>query len=186
MAFSMKLTPKIESILWGAAGGAAALALVGFAFGGWVTGGKAAEMARQQTDKAVVAALAPICVDEFLHPLADGVVLFVRYRVRALVPALEKAQPLVRIVVRARLFALDVHAVVFRGGGVARIERGKRAVVVLHHEARDVRVVAGQHELGKPAVHGLDRTHQVFEHVGVMDADLQHDAPRHAFSRVTP
>ncbi len=65
MNFSMKLTPKIESTLWGAAGGAAALALIGFVFGGWVTGGKAAEMARQQSEKAVITALAPICADKF-------------------------------------------------------------------------------------------------------------------------
>ena len=67
MAFSLKLTPKIEAGLWGAVGGAAALAFVGFMFGGWVTGGRATEMARQQADKAVVAALAPICVDKFRH-----------------------------------------------------------------------------------------------------------------------
>ena len=67
MNFSMKLTPKIESMLWGACGGAAALAIVGFMFGGWVTGGKAKEMAQQQSDKAVIAALSPICVDKFRH-----------------------------------------------------------------------------------------------------------------------
>jgi hypothetical protein len=67
MNFSLKLTPKIEAALWGAVGGAVVLAFVGFAIGGWVTGGKAAEMARQQSDKAVVAALAPICVDKFRH-----------------------------------------------------------------------------------------------------------------------
>jgi hypothetical protein len=67
MSFSLKLTPKVESIMWGAAGGAGALAFVGFMFGGWVTGGKAAEMARQSADKAVIAALAPICVDKFRH-----------------------------------------------------------------------------------------------------------------------
>jgi hypothetical protein len=67
MAFSFKLTPKVEATLWGAVGGAAALASVGFIFGGWVTGGRAAEMARIQADKAVVAALAPICVDKFRH-----------------------------------------------------------------------------------------------------------------------
>jgi len=65
MKFSMKLTPKMESMLWGAVGGAAALAIIGFTFGGWVTGGKAKEMAQQQTDKAVTAALSPICVDKF-------------------------------------------------------------------------------------------------------------------------
>ena len=67
MNFSLKLTPKIEAALWGAVGGAVALAFIGFAMGGWVTGGRAAEMARQQSDKAVVAALAPICVDKFRH-----------------------------------------------------------------------------------------------------------------------
>jgi len=67
MAFSLKLTPKVEATLWGAVGGAAALACVGFMLGGWVTGGRAAEMARIQADKAVVAALAPICVDKFRH-----------------------------------------------------------------------------------------------------------------------
>jgi hypothetical protein len=65
MNFSMKLTPKIEQTLWGAVGGAAVCALLGFMFGGWVTGGKAKELAQEQTQKAVVAALAPICVDTF-------------------------------------------------------------------------------------------------------------------------
>jgi hypothetical protein len=67
MKFSMKLSPKVEAVLWGAFGGAAALAIVGFTFGGWVTGGKAKEMAQQQSDKAVTAALSPICVDKFRH-----------------------------------------------------------------------------------------------------------------------
>jgi hypothetical protein len=61
----MKLSPRVEHVMWGAAGGAAALALIGFYFGGWVTGGKAAELAQQKADKAVVAALAPICVEKF-------------------------------------------------------------------------------------------------------------------------
>jgi hypothetical protein len=67
MKFSLKLTPKVESFCWGAVGGAAVLGVVGFAFGGWVTGGKAAEMSLQQANKAVVAALAPICADKFRH-----------------------------------------------------------------------------------------------------------------------
>jgi hypothetical protein len=67
MNFSMKLSPKVEAVLWGAVGGAAALAIIGFTFGGWVTGGKAKEMAQSQSDKAVTAALSPICVDKFRH-----------------------------------------------------------------------------------------------------------------------
>ena len=64
---NFSLTPKVEATAWGAVGGAAALAVVGFMFGGWVTGGKAVELARIQSEKAVVAALAPICVDKFRH-----------------------------------------------------------------------------------------------------------------------
>jgi hypothetical protein len=67
MGFSMKLTPNIERILWGAAAGAIALGTIGFSFGGWVTGGKAAEIAQRQADKAVIAVLAPICADKFRH-----------------------------------------------------------------------------------------------------------------------
>src|ERR1700755_2724680 len=73
MAFSMKLTPNVERILWGAAGGALALAGIGFSYGGWMTGGKAAEIAQRQADSAVTAALTPICVENFRHAEnADG------------------------------------------------------------------------------------------------------------------
>ena len=67
MKFSLKISPKVEAACWGAVVGAAGVAIVGFAFGGWVTGRKATELAKQQADKAVVAALAPICVDKFKH-----------------------------------------------------------------------------------------------------------------------
>ena len=60
-----ELTPKMEAGFWGVLGGAAALAAIGFMFGGWVTGGKAAEMAKLQSEKAVVTVLAPICVEKF-------------------------------------------------------------------------------------------------------------------------
>lgn len=48
--------------LWGAAAGAVALAVVGFTWGGWVTGGAAAT----QADVAVSTALLPICADAIL------------------------------------------------------------------------------------------------------------------------
>jgi hypothetical protein len=67
MAFSLKLTPNVERILWGAGGGALALAGIGFSYGGWMTAGKATEMAQRQADSAIVAVLAPICVDNFRH-----------------------------------------------------------------------------------------------------------------------
>jgi hypothetical protein len=73
MAFSTKLTPNVERILWGAVGGALALAGIGFSYGGWMTGGRATEMAQRQADNAVIAALTPICVENFRHAEnADG------------------------------------------------------------------------------------------------------------------
>jgi hypothetical protein len=67
MGFSMKLSPRVEHVMWGMVCGAAAMACVGFNFAGWVTSGKATELAQQRADKAVVTALAPICVDKFRH-----------------------------------------------------------------------------------------------------------------------
>ncbi|NQV59326.1 MAG: hypothetical protein HQ502_06645 [Alphaproteobacteria bacterium] len=54
----------LKSGLYGAAGGAVALAIVGFAWGGWVTGGKAAQMAASMAQSDVVAALVPICIEQ--------------------------------------------------------------------------------------------------------------------------
>ncbi len=56
---------KIKPGLWGAAGGAIILAIIGFAWGGWVTGGTAQEMAEEMAENAVVARLSPICVEQF-------------------------------------------------------------------------------------------------------------------------
>jgi len=61
----MKISPDIKPACWGAAGGAIALAVIGFSYGGWVTGGNAAQMAQERADAAVVAVLAPICADRF-------------------------------------------------------------------------------------------------------------------------
>ncbi len=56
---------KIKPGLWGAIGGAIVLAIVGFAWGGWVTGGTAQKMAEEMAEDAVLARLAPICVEQF-------------------------------------------------------------------------------------------------------------------------
>ena len=50
--------------LYGAACGAVAIAVVGFTWGGWVTGGKALEIAAQHSRTELVAALAMICLDQ--------------------------------------------------------------------------------------------------------------------------
>ncbi len=61
----MQVPSELKPASWGAVGGAAALAIIGFTWGGWVTGGTAEAQAKLRADRAVVAALAPICVDKF-------------------------------------------------------------------------------------------------------------------------
>ncbi len=61
----MKIPVETKPALWGVAGGAVALAIVGFTWGGWVTGGKAEADATQRANAAVVVALAPVCVEKF-------------------------------------------------------------------------------------------------------------------------
>jgi hypothetical protein len=56
---------SLKRLLQGAAVGAIATLIVGFYWGGWVTGGSAREMVRQSSNSAVVAALSPICADKF-------------------------------------------------------------------------------------------------------------------------
>ena len=56
---------KIKQGLWGAAGGAVVLAVIGFTLGGWVTGSTAQTMADDAAQEAVVARLAPICVEQY-------------------------------------------------------------------------------------------------------------------------
>jgi hypothetical protein len=63
----MKIPVETKPALWGAAGGAVALAIVGFTWGGWVTGSKAETDATQRASSAVVVALAPVCVERFQH-----------------------------------------------------------------------------------------------------------------------
>ena len=60
-----KLPPETSPFLWGAAAGAIALAIVGFSWGGWVSGAKAESIAAARADAATVAALTPICVSQF-------------------------------------------------------------------------------------------------------------------------
>ena len=63
----MNIPIQTKPALWGAAGGAVALAIVGFTWGGWTTESKAEANAKVRVNEAVVAALAPVCVDKFQH-----------------------------------------------------------------------------------------------------------------------
>lgn len=61
----MQIPEWIKPAAWGAAGGAALIAIVGFSADWVVTSGAAADMAQTRSDKAVVAALTPICIAQF-------------------------------------------------------------------------------------------------------------------------
>ena len=63
----MNWKEKLKVGVWSAIGGAIVLAIIGFAWGGWVTGGTAQEKAEEMAEKAVVDRLAPICVVQFLQ-----------------------------------------------------------------------------------------------------------------------
>jgi hypothetical protein len=56
---------SLTRLLQGIAVGAIATMVVGFYWGGWVTGGTANKLAEQRADSAVVTVLTPICVEKF-------------------------------------------------------------------------------------------------------------------------
>ena len=58
---------SLKRLLQGAALGAVTTIVIGFNWGGWTLGGTAKEMAQKSASSAVVAVLAPICVDKFQH-----------------------------------------------------------------------------------------------------------------------
>ena len=64
---SILLGESRTRLLQGIAIGAVAAMVIGFTWGGWVTGGAANKLAADQASTAVVAVLTPICVEKFLR-----------------------------------------------------------------------------------------------------------------------
>ena len=58
----MQVPASVKPAIWGAIGGAIAAMIIGFSWGGWVTGGRAGKMATASAQDAVVLALTPLCV----------------------------------------------------------------------------------------------------------------------------
>jgi hypothetical protein len=56
---------SLTRLLQGAAAGAIATMFIGFYWGGWSLGSTADKMAKERTELAVIAALAPVCADKF-------------------------------------------------------------------------------------------------------------------------
>jgi hypothetical protein len=59
---TVKVPASVKPAVWGAIGGAVAAIIVGFAWGGWVTGGTAAKMETASAEVAVIQAFTPLCV----------------------------------------------------------------------------------------------------------------------------
>ena len=58
---------QLTRLVQGAVIGAIATVAIGFGWGGWQLHSKSEKLAQQRADEAMVAALAPICVDKFQH-----------------------------------------------------------------------------------------------------------------------
>jgi hypothetical protein len=64
-ARQMKTYPSLKPGIWGAVIGAAAISILGFSSFGWTLSSTAERMAQERGQTAVVAVLAPICVEKF-------------------------------------------------------------------------------------------------------------------------
>ena len=58
----MQVSASVKPAIWGAVGGAVAAMIIGFSWGGWVTGGTAGKMVASSAQDATVLALTPLCV----------------------------------------------------------------------------------------------------------------------------
>jgi hypothetical protein len=58
----MAIPAQVKPAVWGAVGGAIAAMIIGFVWGGWVTGGTSERAAGAAAQTAVVQTFAPLCV----------------------------------------------------------------------------------------------------------------------------
>ncbi|WP_138936648.1 hypothetical protein [Roseovarius arcticus] len=58
----MTIPEWVKPGVWGAIGGAVAAMIIGFVWGGWVTGGTAGKMETASAETAIVQAFTPLCV----------------------------------------------------------------------------------------------------------------------------
>jgi Flp pilus assembly protein protease CpaA len=72
MEISKETRAAVKPACWGAVGGAIALAIIGFTWGGWVTGGTAKNMASAAATSGQQSVLVPLCVAQFMT--TDGAV----------------------------------------------------------------------------------------------------------------
>ena len=59
--------PTKTTLFWSVAGAAVLTMIVGFTFGGWVTGGTATEMAEEAAEQSAAKLAAAVCVERFIN-----------------------------------------------------------------------------------------------------------------------
>lgn len=59
--------PWLKPGVWGAVIGAVVTMILGFGWLGWMLGGTAERLAVERSNSAVVVALAPVCLSNFMH-----------------------------------------------------------------------------------------------------------------------
>jgi hypothetical protein len=62
----MNVPQWCKPAFWGVVVGAVGIMILGFAWGGWVLGSTAENMAKARADEAVTGILVPICVEKFM------------------------------------------------------------------------------------------------------------------------
>jgi hypothetical protein len=67
--------PSKTALFWSCAGCVVATMIVGFTWGGWVTGGSAEEMVADAADQARAEIAAAVCVEKFMRQADAGVQL---------------------------------------------------------------------------------------------------------------
>jgi hypothetical protein len=67
--------PSKTILFWSCVGCIVATMILGFSWGGWVTGGTAQEMAQDAAEQARAEVAAAVCVDEFMQAADAGVQL---------------------------------------------------------------------------------------------------------------
>ena len=65
MEISKEMRAAVKPACWGAVGGVIGLTIIGFTWGGWVTGKTAQQLARKEANAAVVKVLTPFCIANF-------------------------------------------------------------------------------------------------------------------------
>jgi alpha/beta superfamily hydrolase len=58
--------PSKTALFWSCAGCIAATMIVGFSWGGWVTGGSAKDMAEQTAEQVAAQVAAAVCIEKFM------------------------------------------------------------------------------------------------------------------------